>query len=179
MHCVKYFVKPYRGVDIPHFLYRVTRDESTNILRLEELPEFVTACAAWIYGQWGTQAGGTLDGALRKFSEKAAPGQLPISFIAIHDNKPAGTVSLWTSDHHIDDIGPWLAALYVHPFHRKKAVAMALIDRVIDEAYQRGDTSLYLVTEDAGELYRRFGFEDVRTLVSDYGEATLMQLSLD
>lgn len=179
MHCVKYFVKHYRGVDMPHFLYRVTRDQSIHILRLDEHPEFVPACAAWIYGQWGTQAGGSLDGALRKFSEKAAPGQLPISFIAIHDNKPAGTISLWTSDHHIDDIGPWLAALYVHPFHRKKAVAMALIDRVIDEAYQRGDTSLYLVTEDAGDLYRRFGFEDVRKLVSDYGEATLMQLTLN
>ena len=179
MHCTKYFIKHYRGVNMPHFLYRVVRDERLLILRLDEHPEYIPVCAAWIYGQWGSQSGGTLDGALRKFSEKAAPGQLPISFIAIHDNKPAGTVSLWTSDHHIDDIGPWLAALYVHPFHRKKAVAMALIDRVIDEAYQRGDTSLYLVTEDAGELYRRFGFEDVRKLVSDYGEATLMQLSLD
>lgn len=79
----------------------------------------------------------------------------------------------------MDDIGPWLAALYVHPFHRNEGIAMALIDRVIDEARQRGDTSLYLVTEDAGDLYRRFGFEDVRKLVSDYGEATLMQLSLD
>jgi len=178
MHCIKYFIKHYRGIDMPHFLYRIRRDESTRILRLDEHPEYIPVCAAWIYAQWGSQSDGTPDGALRKFCEKAAPGQLPISLIAIHDNKPAGTISLWTSDHHMDDIGPWLAALYVHPFHRNEGIALTLIDLVIDEACKRGDASIYLVTEDAGELYRRFGFEDVRKLVSDYGEATLMKLTL-
>lgn len=178
MFCTKYFVKHYRGVNMPHFLYRVRKDEKLEIALLADRPEFIPACASWAFGQWGSQAEGSLNSSLEKFTGSAGH-EIPLSLIAVHDFKPAGMVSLWKSDHGISDIGPWLASLYVHPFHRGKDISMALIDRLIDEAMRLGHKELFLATEDAEPLYRKFDFEAVRTFASPYGEAVLMRKSLE
>jgi len=50
---------------------------------------------------------------------------------------------------------------------------------LIDEAMRLGCKELFLVTEDAEPLYRKFDFEAVRTFASPYGEAVLMRKSLE
>ena len=178
MACTEYFVKHYRGIDMPHFLYRIRRDEKLEIGYLADYPEHIPACASWIYGQWGSQSGGTYEGALRKFTDGANKEGTPISFIAIYDKKPAGTISLWATDASIVDLTPWMAAVYVHPFHRGHKISMALIDRLIDEARRLGYKEIYLSTETAQGLYRKFGWEEFKTHDSPYGKASLMRKDL-
>ena len=101
-----------------------------------------------------------------------------MSLIAIDDSRPAGMISLWNSDHGMTDVGPFIAALYIHPFHRGRDISMALIDRLIDETIRLGFKELYLATEEADMLYRKFDFIPVKTFASSYGEAVLMRKDL-
>lgn len=179
MFCTEHFVKHYRGVDMPHFLYRVRRNETLEIAYLADHPEHIPTCASWIYGQWGSQSGGTYEGALRKFTAGANKEEIPITFIALHDKKPAGTVSLWATDSSIRDLTPWMAAVFVHPFHRGFKISMALIDRLIDEARHLDKKEIYLSTESAQGLYTKFGWEEIGTHDSPYGKASLMRISLE
>lgn len=57
-----------------------------------------------------------------------------------------------------------LLLIAVHPVHRRRGVGAALMQRFIDDAAERGRTSLFLEMRDgnpADALYRRFGFEPV------------------
>lgn len=179
MFCTKHFIKHYRGVDMPHFLYRVRRDEPLEISYLADRPEYIGCCASWAYGLWGSQSDGSLDRTLKKFSESVGRDHTPMSLIAIDDSRPAGMISLWNSDHGMTDVGPFIAAFYIHPFHRGRDISMALIDRLIDETIRLGFKELYLATEEAEELYRKFDFRSIRKFQSPYGEAVLMQKSLN
>ena len=54
--------------------------------------------------------------------------------------------------------GPWLANLYVVPERREQGVATALIEHVLGHADGLGIDTLWLVTDSAPELHRRFGW---------------------
>lgn len=178
MLCTDYFVKHYRGIDMPHFLYRIRRDEKVEIAYLADYPEHIPTCASWIYGMWGSQSGGSFQGSLQKITKGAGKEVIPITLIAFNDKKPAGTVSLWESDSSVKDLTPWMAAVYVHPFHRGLKISMALIDRLIDEARRLNYKEIYLFTGNAQDLYRKFGWEEISILDTPYGVSSLMRLDL-
>lgn len=149
--------------------------EKLNIDYLADHKEFIHTCASWAYGQWGCQSGGSLDRAIAKFTEGANKESLPITFIALYDTKPAGMISLWKSDYDGKiELSPWLASLYVHPFYRHKNIASCLIKELESEAFQRGYSRLFLVTEEAKNLYVKYGWTELEIVDTSYGEASLM-----
>ena len=150
-----------------------------EIAYLADHPEYIQTCASWIYGLWGSQSGGTYERALSKFTDGANKEALPITFVALHDAKPAGTVSLWKTDASRPELTPWLSALYVHPFHRNKGISLLLIERLTAEAYRLEIKELFLVTEEAKELYERFCWTEIEHMTTPYGEATLMKKQLE
>lgn len=109
---------------------------------------------------------------------------MPVTWIAVHKQKPAGMISLKMNDHpDIKDLNPWLGSLFVHPFHRKKGIASALINVVEREAktkYQYKE--LYLFTTDTMSLYEKHGWVRMRTVRDPTGYApegdTLMKKEL-
>jgi RimJ/RimL family protein N-acetyltransferase len=178
MFCAGSFVKQYRGFEMPHLVYRIRRKEKLEIAYLEDYPEHIRVCTSWIHGLWASQSGAAYDLVFDKFTKGANKVSLPITFVALYDAKPAGTVSLWKSDASRADLTPWLAALYVHPFHRNKEISVALIDRAAAEARNLGFGELYLVTEAAKGLYEKFGWTEIEKTVSPYGDASLMRKQL-
>lgn len=178
MFCTEYFVKHYRGIDMPHFLYRIRRDEKLEIAYLADFPEHIPTCTSWIYGMWGSQSGGAYERTLQKMTDGAGKDSIPITLIAFNDKKPAGTVSLWANDASIPDLTPWMAAVYVHPFHRGLKISLALVDRLIDEARRLNFKEIYLYTGNAQDLYRKFGWEEISIVDSPYGISSLMRLDL-
>lgn len=148
--------------------------EKLEISYLAKYPEHIQTCACWVYGLWGSQSGGSFEMAVERFVKGANTGALPVTFIALCDGKPAGMASLWESDAGRPELTPWLAALYVHPFHRKKHIAINLIERSVAEAKNLGYKEIYLVTEEARGLYERFGWTEVTKTKTPYGKASLM-----
>jgi len=149
-----------------------------KIAYLAEYPEHVQTCTSWIYGLWTSQSGAEYESVYEKFQNGANTAELPITLIALAGSKPAGTVSLWKNNVTRPDLSPWLAALYVHPFHRNKGISLRLIERVIEEARRLGFKELYLVTEEAKALYERFGWREMEQTTTPYGGASLMRKRL-
>lgn len=154
--------------------------EQLNIVFLADHPEFINTCASWAYGQWGCQAGGSLERAISKFTLGAGKENIPMTLMALYDEKPAGMISLWEADYEgKPELSPWLASLYVHPFFRHKNIATSLIRRLETEALRLGYGQLFLVTEDSKKLYQKCGWTELEEVVTHYGEASLMTKLLE
>lgn len=142
---------------------------------LKNHPDFIPVCAAWAFGQWGCQSGGSYERAFKRFSEGAQLAKIPLTLVAIEDNKPVGMISLWQQDHEERlDLSPWLASLFVHPFHRKKGIASLLVMALEKEAKRLGFDKIYLVTEESKGLYEKHGWLEMDVVQTNYGTASLM-----
>ncbi len=157
----------------------MTEDNLHEIAFLADYPEYIQTCASWAYGHWACQSGVSYELVLEKFTIGANTEALPVTIIALYNSKPAGMVSLWKTDAGRQDYTPWLASLYVHPFHRNKGIAVSLIERLVAETRRLGFRALYLVTEEAKGLYTRFGWNEIEQMTTPHGEASLMKLQFD
>lgn len=156
----------------------MSEDTILEIAFLADYPEYIQTCVSWAYGHWACQTGIPFGTVLDKFTIGANKETLPLTVIALINSKPAGMVSLWKADAGRQDYTPWLASLYVHPFHRKKGISIRLIERLIEEARRLSFRELFLVTEEAKELYSRFGWNEIEKMTTPHGEASLMKLQL-
>lgn len=84
---------------------------------------------------------------------------LPITFIALDDGRPVGTVGLWRCDLlSRQDLTPWLAALYVDEAYRGRGLGRQLQDVVKRFSRRAGFASLYLYATFTG-YYERHGWD--------------------
>lgn len=146
---------------------------------LENYPEMIPVCASWCFGQWGCQEIDSLESAKKRFFAGSQKDAIPLTLVAIDDNKPAGMISLLESD--LDsrtDLSPWIASVFVHPFHRKKGIAVSLVKRMEAEAARLGYETLYLFTEASKGFYEKSGWQYMEDVRSPYGDASLMTKSV-
>ena len=140
-----------------------------SIIPLSEKPELAEACAAWSYGEWGSQVPTrNLLQVLEDYKATASGVDLPVTWLAMFEDKPVGMVRLKKIDH-IDreDLKPWLGSLYVHPLHRGKGLGEKLctvVHKTAKDVY--GFDKIYLFTGTAAGLYRKLGYKDIG-VVSD------------
>ena len=133
-----------------------------EIISLEERPQWAETCGAWSYAEWGSQTEiRSLEEVLRGYKKVVSQGQLPATWMAVCNDKPAGMVRLKNQDHPVrTDLSPWLASVFVHPAHRGKGIAWALCTHAQEQAKKvYGFKKLYLFTHTAQKLYERLGWE--------------------
>lgn len=93
-----------------------------NILPLHAAPQFTQQVIDWIWNAFG-------EGMPRAFFQSIVehsltPGELPLTFIAVEEDRLLGTVGLWRCDLiSRQDLHPWLAALYVDEAARGNGLA--------------------------------------------------------
>ncbi len=81
-----------------------------------------------------------------------------MTFVALFEDKPVGTYSLWTNDLKTrQDLTPWFAVLYVIPEMRKKGIGTLLQEHAINQARALKYASLYLITDHVG-YYEKSGW---------------------
>ena len=131
---------------------------SLHINHLFNTPEHLSTVAGWIYHEfWQDKPGyspAIFEALLRDADD---PGRIPLSLLALIDDRPAGTVNLI----HNDDptrphLHPWLAALVVVPQYRGQGVGSALVRALLQEARRLDVSELYLGTDIPG-FYERCG----------------------
>jgi len=150
-----------------------------DLIDLADAPDLVETCAAWSFGVWGCQSGGSFIGSQAGFVSALLPARQAFTVIGRRDGKPAGMASLRASDFKDrPDLTPWLAAVYVHPDHRRLGLAHALVRRVEAEARLRGHTQLYLISEHAEALYADLGWTTFDHVIGSHGPAVLMSRAL-
>ncbi|MGS6176304.1 GNAT family N-acetyltransferase [Enterobacter sichuanensis] len=131
--------------------------KKSAILPLYHAPQYAQQVTDWIWQAFG-------EGLPREFfhsivEHSQTPGALPLTFIALEDERLVGTVGLWRCDLIIrQDLFPWLAALYVDDAARGKGLAGQLQQHVISCAAQAGYETLHLWSA-CRDFYERYGWQ--------------------
>lgn len=84
----------------------------------------------------------------QKFREHLNADDLPVTFVAINDDKPVAMASLRVTDGIRDDLTPWLGSLVVHPDYRRNGIGEKLVDITKLCARKLGHEKLYLFVLD-------------------------------
>lgn len=128
-----------------------------RILPLSEVPEHSELITDWLFQAFGSE--NSRDFFASIVNSSLRPESLPVTFVALLDDKPVGTVGLWRCDLiSRQDLYPWLAALYIDESQRGCGLGAQLQQYV--EAFSRraGFNELYLYATFA-DYYERFGWE--------------------
>ena len=106
---------------------------------------------------------------------------MPITFVALHDNKPVGMCSLRENDGIRPDLVPWLASLVVDQHYQKQGIAKKLIDAAKAKATELGFKTLYLLAFDLTipHYYASLGWHEIGTDELLGHPVTVMEISLD
>lgn len=150
-----------------------------QIVRLTDYPHFADVCAAWAFGQWGSQRGGTLERTRHRFALCSKPSEDFLTLLMIDGDRPLGMASLWPSDdHHRMDLSPWLAGVFVHPDHRRQGIAQRLEQAIVSAAQQRGHPVLHLITDHSEALYAGWDWQTIEHRQQYGGEVVVMEKRL-
>ncbi len=133
------------------------------IARLAEHRPLIATLAGWHHGAWGGFfPQWTLEFLTAELAASARQAGRPISWVALVDGAPAGTVSLFDDDiPQFHDHGPWLANVFVAPEYRRLGLGRRLVDHAVAAAHDQGVGELFLFTHDQAAWYRRLGWRDV------------------
>lgn len=124
--------------------------------------EYVPLVSRWLWKQWAKRHGRTLKEIIYR-TEHSLTKRCPQTLIAFYNDKPAGTVSLWTADHpYRQDLSPWLACLFVLPKYRGQGIGQALQAALLKTAKQAGFKKIYLMTE-LKDYYEKAGWKFMET----------------
>ncbi len=104
--------------------------------------------------------------------------QLPMAFVALHEEKPIGMVCLRKTDGIQPSLTPWLGSLVVDPNYRGRKIGEALIDVVKVKAKSFGHEKLYLLAFDPtiSEWYGRLGWVVIGSDSLFENDVTIMSL---
>ncbi len=100
---------------------------------------------------------------IARFADHLNDQALPITFVALDGDLPAGMCSLRENDGIRPDLTPWLGSLVVDPKHQKQGIGRMLIDVTVRQAKEHGFEKLYLFTFDPSvpEYYERLGWKKI------------------
>ncbi len=124
--------------------------------------EHYATMAAWLYEQFSYEYA---DQSLAQWQQEFAAGQhngdWP-SVVAIDDGTLLGGAALAKGDlPGRDDLGPWLACVFVTPQARGQGIAEALVEKVCERGRAEGVERLYLHTQDRAGYYAKRGWVTV------------------
>lgn len=150
-----------------------------RIVRIADRPDLIPVVANWLWDAFWQPNGHRLDEVREILAEATAEIGPPQSFVLLAGEVPCGTASFMSADLEIrNDIGPWLAGVYVVPEARGQGCAQRLVAAVVEAARMAGDTSLYLYTNDAQRLYEGLGWHRIAETVDNNRPVTIMRLDL-
>ena len=150
-----------------------------RIVTLRERPDLIPLVANWLWDAFWHPNGHPLEEVREILATCTAEIGTPQSFVLLAGDIPCGTASLVAADLEIrNDIGPWLAGVYVVPEARGQGCAQRLVTTVEDAARMSGYRSLFLYTNDAHALYEKLGWFTIEETMDARRPVTIMQRNL-
>ncbi len=139
--------------------------EKVNFRPLAECQEYILVLSKLWYEElsrhWNPNA--TVESAQENLLKHLNQNQMPMTFVALYEEKPIGMASLRENDGLQSNLTPWLGSLVVSPAYRNCKIGEALINIIKQQAKNLGYDKLYLLAFDA-ELthwYKRLGWETI------------------
>jgi len=121
-----------------------------QVKNLARCRHFVPLVSRWLWRQWAKRHGSKIKDIIYR-TEHCLEKKSPQTLIAFYNGQPAGTVSLWNSDHpYRPDLGPWLSCLFVLKKYRSRGIGAALQIELLKTARRAGFKKIYLITDMTG-----------------------------
>lgn len=106
-----------------------------------------------------------IDRVKQRFVEHLNEDAIPLTFVALFNDKPVGMCSLRENDGIRPDLMPWLGSLVVDPDYQKQGIGEKLINATKEKARQLGFEQLFLFAFDPSipEYYQKLGWKKIGT----------------
>ena len=130
--------------------------------------DLIPQLAAWSYAEWRKvidARGFTFEDVLAGFHRRTNTDAIPLGIVAFADGELAGNGALRPDDlPPRPELTPWLGGIYVAPPYRRRGIAPAIVERLVEEARRLRVPQLYLWTHSAAGLYARLGWTECEKL---------------
>ena len=115
-----------------------------------------------------------------RFHDHLNDNALPITFVALENNKPVGMCSLRENDGIRPDLTSWLGSLIVDAASQGQGIGQQLIDATKNKAREMGFDTLYLFAFDPtiSEYYGRLGWMNIGMDTFKSHDVTVMSIGL-
>ena len=116
----------------------------------------------------------------QRFVEHLNYDSIPLTFVALFNDKPVGMCSLRENDGIRPDLMPWLGSLVVAPDYQKQGIGEKLINATKEKAKQLGFEQLFLFAFDPTipEYYQKLGWQKIGSDQFKEHPVTVMEISL-
>jgi GNAT superfamily N-acetyltransferase len=150
--------------------------EMLSIAYLADHPNYLSLVANWVYGEWGHDNPAlTLQDYEAIFRNHLVRDTIPLTVIAIWDDIPVGTASIYIQDMSIHpELSPWLAAVYVPVYQRNKGIGSKLVGAIEEIVRSLNIARLYLWTPDKEQFYSQLGWSVIERPVHLHQKVVLM-----
>ena len=147
------------AIDVSIFKHLLLISEEIGFMtikQLRECPQFIERVIELINDEFGDTNSRNFYKSIIEHS--LIKDQIPITFVAVEGDQLLGTVGIWRGDLlSRQDLFPWLAALVVHPGHRRSGIGQELQNYVLTYCRSRSMKDIYLYTELKG-YYEKSGW---------------------
>ena len=127
-------------------------DNNITIDYLARHPEWVPIIAEWSYSAWHKYDPTlTFERSLASIKTRLNTDKIPLTLVAIHDNRPIATANLKMSVPvlNVPKNKVWLGSFYVDFHYRNLGVGSLLLKAIYNEAERLGQKEIYLFSSDA------------------------------
>lgn len=134
---------------------------SMRVVAVREEQEYRDVAIAYLQDSWAEVPPQIYEESVDESLSSDQP--FPQWYLLLKDERPIGCVGLVEREliEDVDELSPWLVALYVDEAERGRSYASLLIERVKIDTHKFGYKKLYLATEHVG-YYERFEFHFLR-----------------
>jgi N-acetylglutamate synthase-like GNAT family acetyltransferase len=121
-----------------------------------------------------------IDRVKQRFVEHLNEDLIPLTFVALFNDKPVGMCSLRENDGIRPDLMPWLGSLVVDPDYQKQGIGEKLINATKEKAQQLGFEQLFLFAFDPSiaEYYQKLGWQKIGLDEFKEHPVTVMEIGL-
>ncbi|UWQ56000.1 GNAT family N-acetyltransferase [Leisingera caerulea] len=129
-----------------------------KVQKLIDVPHLANECGRWLFEEWGHRKNSTLNEVQERFRYRLTKDGPPIAFVATDGIQAAGTISLIEKEDELDEVGPWIASLFVLETFRGQGIARKLLRAAEDHAVRLQVGSVWLSAA-TPEMYAAEGYE--------------------
>lgn len=142
-------------------------------------PHHIPTLAAWHHAMWGPlDPKVTLQDRIARLASHTGCPAIPTTVIALAGEALLGSASIVVNDLRTrPHLTPFLASVYVAEPYRRRGIASALVQRIMQEAWSMGVAQLYLITPDQQALYGRLGWQRLEEVEYRGERDTLMMVT--
>ena len=138
-----------------------------EIISLRDNKELLNKAAKWFSSKWGVDEAAYLKCMNEYLNNQTEYGW----YLCIDNNEIVGGVGVIDNDfHERKDLTPNICALYVEKDYRNKGIAGKLLNKALDDLYQKNIKTVYLLTDHEG-FYERYDWKFYDMVANDFEDS--------